>query len=66
MVGLEIAARAGYNPQAAVTLWEKMGQATGGGGVGFLSTHPTGPDRISTLQANVPKVSGLYQEARPR
>ena len=66
LVGLEIAARAGYNPQAAVTLWEKMGQATGGGGVGFLSTHPTGPDRISTLQANVPKVSGLYQEARPR
>ena len=64
LVGLEIAARAGYNPQAAVTLWEKMGQANGAGGIGFLSTHPTGPDRIAKLQANVPKVAGLYEQAR--
>ena len=64
LVGLELAARAGYNPQAAVTLWEKMGQANGAGGIGFLSTHPTGPDRIAKLQANVPKVAGLYEQAR--
>lgn len=66
LVGLEMAARAGYNPQAAVTLWEKMGQATGGSGPGlsFLSTHPSGPQRIRQLQANVPKVLGLYQSAR--
>ena len=66
LVGLELAARAGYNPQAAVSLWQKMGEATGGSGIGFLSTHPTGPDRIAKLQDNVPKVSGLYEQARRR
>ncbi len=65
LVGLELAARGGYNPQASVSLWEKMAQAGGGaGGPGFLSTHPSGPDRIQKLQANVPKVQGLYQRAR--
>ena len=66
LVGLELAARAGYNPQASVSLWRKMGQATGGGGGGleFLSTHPSGPQRIEELQSNVPKVMGLYQQAR--
>lgn len=66
LVGLELAARAGYNPQAAVSLWRKMGEATGNGGIGFLSTHPTGPDRIRELERNVPKVEGLYQQARGR
>ena len=65
LVGLELAARGGYNPQASVSLWEKMGKASGGsGGPGFLSTHPSGPQRIQELQANVPKVQGLYQKAR--
>ncbi len=65
LVGLELAARAGYNPQASVSLWEKMGQAGGAaGGPSFLSTHPSGPQRIQQLQANVPKVMGLYQRAR--
>ncbi|MBS3020721.1 Beta-barrel assembly-enhancing protease [Comamonas sp. PE63] len=66
LVGLELAARAGYNPQAAVSLWRKMGQATGEGGIGFLSTHPTGPDRIRQLEGNVPRVMGLYEQARRR
>jgi Zn-dependent protease with chaperone function len=67
LVGLELAARGGYNPQAAVSLWEKMGQASGGAGgsgLSFLSTHPSGPERIQQLQANVPKVQGLYLRAR--
>ena len=65
LVGLELAARGGYNPQAAVSLWEKMGQAGGGSnGPSFLSTHPSGPARIQQLQANVPRVQGLYQRAR--
>ena len=65
LVGLELAARGGYNPQASVSLWEKMGKASGGaGGPGFLSTHPSGPDRIQQLQANVPKVQQLYARAR--
>ena len=65
LVGLELAARGGYNPQAAVNLWQKMAQAGGGaGGPNFLSTHPSGPDRIQKLQANVPKVQRLYERAR--
>ena len=66
LVGLELAARAGYNPQAAVSLWRKMGEATGEGGIGFLSTHPTGPDRIRQLESNVPRVMSLYEQARRR
>ena len=66
LVGLEIAARAGYAPTAAVSLWRKMGQATGGktAGLAFLSTHPSGPQRIRELEKNVPKVQGLYATAR--
>ena len=65
LVGLELAARAGYNPQAGVTLWRKMGQATGGKqGLAFLSTHPSGPERIRELEENVPKVQRLYVAAR--
>ena len=67
LVGLEMAARAGYNPQAGVTLWRKMGEATGGGGGGglaFLSTHPSGPQRIRELEHNVPKVQSLYVAAK--
>ena len=66
LVGLELAARAGYNPQAAVSLWRKMGEATGNGGIAFLSTHPSGPDRIRELEQNVPKVQGLYDAAQRR
>ncbi|RAR53688.1 UNVERIFIED_CONTAM: Zn-dependent protease with chaperone function [Acidovorax defluvii] len=66
LVGLELAARGGYQPSAAVSLWQKMGNATGGkqGGLAFLSTHPSGPARIRELQSNVPKVQGLYEAAR--
>ena len=67
LVGLELAARAGFKPDAAIALWEKMGRAQAGkGGPAFLSTHPSGPDRIRRLQANVPRVRGLYQQAVAR
>jgi Zn-dependent protease with chaperone function len=75
LVGLELAARAGFNPQAAVSLWTKMEKASGGGSGGqgllgqigqFTSTHPSGPQRIRELQANVPRVMGLYEQARGR
>jgi predicted Zn-dependent protease len=66
LVGLELAARAAYHPQASVSLWEKMSRHGGGNGPGFLSTHPSGPHRIRELQANVPKVMGLYEQARRR
>ncbi len=66
LVGLELAARAAYRPDASVSLWQKMTASTGGGGPGFLSTHPSGPNRIKELQANVPKVQGLYEQAARR
>ncbi|MEO8653383.1 MAG: M48 family metallopeptidase [Ramlibacter sp.] len=66
LVGLELAARAGFNPDASVRLWEKMDRAAGSNGPGFLSTHPSGPDRIQRLQENIPRVRGLYQQAVAR
>jgi Zn-dependent protease with chaperone function len=67
LVGLELASRAGFNPDASITLWDKMGRLqAGSGGPAFLSTHPSGPDRIRRLRENVPKVRGLYQQAVAR
>lgn len=66
LVGLELAARSGFEPEASVSLWQKMTANGGGSGPGFLSTHPTGPDRIRDLQANVPKVEGLYRQSQRR
>jgi Zn-dependent protease with chaperone function len=66
LVGLEIAARGGFKPEASVQLWKKMLSATGGGKgqPGFLSTHPSGNNRIQELEANLPKVAHLYEQAR--
>jgi len=63
-MGLELMARAGYNPQAAITLWQKMQRASQGEPPQFLSTHPTSSARISQLQALMPKVTPLYQRSR--
>lgn len=62
-IGLELMARAGYDPQASVSLWQKMSRESGGGGPSFLSTHPGSADRIEDLQANIPRVMPLYQAA---
>lgn len=61
--GLELSARAGYNPQAAITLWDKMARLGGSGGPGFLSTHPAPGDRKATLTDLQPKVLPLYEAA---
>jgi len=67
LVGLEMGARAGFNPRASLTLWEKMGRESGSNGnLAFLSTHPTGPDRMHRLNENIPRVEGLYQQAIAR
>jgi predicted Zn-dependent protease len=65
LVGLEIAARAGFKPEASVQLWKKMLGASGGGKgqPSFLSTHPSGNNRIQELEANLPKVAPLYAQA---
>jgi predicted Zn-dependent protease len=63
LVGMELAARAGYNPAAGVTLWQKMAEASKGGPPEFLSTHPKGDTRIKDIEVNLPKVEPLYERA---
>jgi predicted Zn-dependent protease len=63
LVGLELAARGGYDPSAGITLWQKMGAASKNAPPQFLSTHPSGPTRIQDIQAALPKVAGLYARA---
>jgi predicted Zn-dependent protease len=63
LVGIELAARAGYDPRSGVTLWQKMAQASKGAPPQFMSTHPSGPTRIKDIEANIPKVAGLYTRA---
>jgi predicted Zn-dependent protease len=64
-IGIELAARAGYDPNSAVSLWRKMVAATGArGGVEFLSTHPATENRITELQALAPQMMPLYEAAR--
>jgi predicted Zn-dependent protease len=64
LIGLELSARAGYNPNAAITLWNKMTQASNGAPPEFMSTHPASSSRIASLQAAIPKVMPLYQAAK--
>jgi predicted Zn-dependent protease len=65
-IGIELAARAGYDPKAAVTLWQKMAKVSGGGGPGFLSTHPSNESRIKDLEGYAVRVQPLYEQARTR
>lgn len=62
--GVELAARAGYDPRAAVTLWEKMIRASGNNPPQFLSTHPNPDNRIQALQALVPRMMPIYERSR--
>jgi predicted Zn-dependent protease len=60
-IGLELMARAGYDPHAALTLWNKMSAAEGSGKTPkFLSTHPAPKERIKDIERNLPRVMPLY------
>jgi len=63
IMGLELMARAGYDPNAAVNVWKKMMAAEKSSPPEFLSTHPAPGNRIAELQAAVPKVMPLYQSS---
>jgi predicted Zn-dependent protease len=63
-IGIELAARAGYNPEAAVQLWEKMEKLGGSQPPKWLSTHPPHEDRINDLRNYAQKVAPLYQAAK--
>lgn len=65
-VGIELAARAGYDPRAAVSLWQKMGQLGGAEPIKFLSTHPSQSDRLSDLTAYSQRVMPLYEQTRKK
>ncbi|MCP5248734.1 MAG: M48 family metallopeptidase [Candidatus Accumulibacter sp.] len=63
-IGVELAARAGYDPAAAITLWEKMGRVADGQPPQWLSTHPSHQSRIADLRIYVQRVQPLYLAAR--
>lgn len=67
-IGIELAAKAGYDPRASVTLWQKMGAVGGEGPPAFLSTHPTDAQRQQRLGALVPGMMPYYESniTRPR
>ncbi len=60
-IGIELAARAGYDPRSAVTLWQKMAKVGGSSPPEFLSTHPSDATRQDRLGALAPKMMPYYQ-----
>ena len=64
LVGLELAARAGFDPRAGISLWKKMSAQNTGAPPQWLSTHPASSTRIAQIEKNLPKVLPLYEQAR--
>ena len=62
--GLNFMARGGYDPSQAVTFWQEMAKAGGGGPPGFLSTHPSNQQRIQAIQRLLPEAQALYARSR--
>ena len=65
-IGIELAARAGYDPRSAVSLWDKMEKVSGNGPPQFLSTHPSPENRKQALRDLAPKMEPYYVQARAR
>jgi predicted Zn-dependent protease len=64
LVGMELAARGGFDPRAGITLWEKMATASKGAPPEFLSTHPANASRIEEIRRHLPDVMPLYERAQ--
>jgi Zn-dependent protease with chaperone function len=64
LIGMEIAARAGYDPEAGITLWQKMGQIAGNARPPWLSTHPSSEDRARRIRGAMKDVAKLYEKAK--
>jgi predicted Zn-dependent protease len=63
-IGIELAAKAGYNPNAAISLWQKMASVSGEGPPQFLSTHPSPANRQQRLAELAPQMMAFYEQAR--
>ncbi|WP_244072446.1 M48 family metallopeptidase [Nitrosomonas sp. PY1] len=64
IIGLDLMAKAGFNPTESITLWQKMSQASQGSRpVEFLSTHPSHETRIEELREHMPKSMELMRQA---
>lgn len=64
LVGMELGARAGFDPRAGITLWQKMAAASKGAPPQWLSSHPAGSTRIADMERSLPRVMPLYERAR--
>ncbi|MDP3604831.1 MAG: M48 family metalloprotease, partial [Polaromonas sp.] len=64
LVGMDLGARAGFDPRAGITLWQKMAAANKNAPPQWLSTHPAGGTRIADMERNLPRVMPLYERAR--
>lgn len=64
LVGLELAARAGYDPRAGVVLWQKMGALNKAAPPQWMSTHPSGKTRIKDIEKHLNEVMPLYARAK--
>ena len=64
LIGMELAARAGYDPRAGISLWQKMSAAAQGAPPQWMSTHPSGDTRIKIIEQHLPEVMGLYEKAK--
>ena len=61
-MGLILAAMAGYDPQVAISFWQRMSQSTGGGSSSLLSDHPSDAKRISQIQGWMPEALKYYKK----
>lgn len=64
LIGLDIMARAGFDPRESVSLWQNMSRAGGGQSIEFLSTHPSHETRIHDLNKSLPRAMQLYSQAQ--
>ena len=64
LIGIELMARAGFNPKESIQLWKNMARSNKASPLVFLSTHPSGPTRIANLNRHMNRALGLYEQAR--
>lgn len=64
LLGLDLMARAGFDPRESINLWVNMSRQSGGNPPEFLSTHPSHDTRIGDLSERMPSAMTLYEEAR--